>query len=160
MTDPLELIRRSFVILLLAGTFVHGQTPVTYDDHIFPQIFQPRCILCHGAGLARGGRRFDTYANAISNGADVRAKVTIQNGSMPENQADLSPTLQALIGQWITDGSLESAPPDPVADAGPDQTVTEIGENRESDSISGKTPPLQHSNTPTLQHSNTPTYTT
>lgn len=111
MPDRLELIRRSVVILLLAGTFVHGQTPVTYDDHIFPQIFQPRCISCHGAGFARDGRRFDTYANAISNGADVRAKVTIQNGSMPENQAELSPTLQALIGQWITDGSLESAPP-------------------------------------------------
>jgi hypothetical protein len=107
MPDPLELIRRSVVILLLAGTFVHGQTPVTYDGHIFPQIFQPRCISYRGAGLARDGRRFDTYANAISTGADVRAKVTIQNGSMLENQADLSPTLQALIGQWITDGNFK-----------------------------------------------------
>ncbi|MFT5128321.1 MAG: hypothetical protein ACI8W8_001931 [Rhodothermales bacterium] len=77
-TMRLRLYQLFGLLLIPAASAV-----VTYDDDIFPRIFAPRCVSCHGAGFGQAGLQYHTYALATRNSAHLRAKSAIDSNRMP-----------------------------------------------------------------------------
>lgn len=81
-------------------------------------ILDPKCLSCHGATVARGGIRYDTYANAIATGginpgSSSTSKIIAEtnSGEMPPSSAGYSPlssTQMTALRQWIDAGALNN----------------------------------------------------
>lgn len=76
-------------------------------------ILEPKCISCHGADLARGGVRYDSYANTMQtvkagDPMDSSFYNEVASGNMPRSAPSLVANELAVISQWITNGALNN----------------------------------------------------
>jgi hypothetical protein len=100
-----------------------AQNQVTYDDDVFPRVFQPFCLECHSAQRtgadrfgAPPGLDYDTYDLAIQNANETLAVGEVVAGTMPPGGA-LSQELMALMLSWQAAGFPEAqTSPLPVGD--------------------------------------------
>lgn len=87
--------------------------PATFS-WLSANVFQPRCISCHGATNADGGYRFNTYANAVSrgitvgNGTNSRVYIAVRNDAMPVSGTKLTPQQKDALKRWIDSGALNN----------------------------------------------------
>jgi len=128
--------RRVLQLALLVAPllWLNGAVATTYDDDMFPNIFnsnsQQACLDCHSSGLvgatnrsdATDGYDYDTYANATGTVSTVFIPTAINqranlDGNMPPTGTPLtSNTLtngineRALIADWVNDGAPKAAP--------------------------------------------------
>jgi len=88
---------------------VGGDISGTYS-WIHANIFQPKCISCHGASLPKAGISFSTYTSAMevvragnALGSDLYNEVI--SNSMPEGGPPLSTAEKDAIRRWIDGGA-------------------------------------------------------
>lgn len=85
----------------------------TYTS-IANKILIPKCVSCHGAVTAMGGKRFDTYAatmtSVVSRSPNTsRLYVTTQSGSMPQApRPRLTADELSAIFIWISNGAMNN----------------------------------------------------
>jgi mono/diheme cytochrome c family protein len=88
---------------------VEGAKNVDFET-IRSNVFQPRCYQCHSAaGGNKSGVNVETYAAVKQELAEIKA--SIEDNSMPKNQAPLSDEQKHLFMSWITAGAPEKIEP-------------------------------------------------
>lgn len=114
--------------ILSAGSAVHAQQKVTFDDHVLP-IFTNACNNCHNPDKKKAGLDLTTYQATMQgseNGkilnpgnADAsllwKCVAQVEEPKMPPKGEKLSDTDIALIKNWIAGFALESANSKPAA---------------------------------------------
>lgn len=90
------------------GQHGKGASPVGVVDFatVKAQVFEPACIKCHGAVIAKQGVRLDVYSDAFAKLDLVRSEV--ESGGMPPpppRGSVLSPEQKALLTAWIDSGA-------------------------------------------------------
>jgi uncharacterized membrane protein len=97
----------------LSGGFTYQVSP-TYSS-IARNIFQPKCVMCHGSALAYRSVDLSTYAKALSTGSIVAGNpngsstyTDVVSGSMPKSASPLSSTETKAIYDWIVGGALNN----------------------------------------------------
>jgi mono/diheme cytochrome c family protein len=77
---------------------------VTFSE-VFEEVFQPRCISCHGSGGAFAGLSLEDPHQAKARAQ--RVLFSVQTGSMPRGPGGpLSDTQVELLSQWVAQGAL------------------------------------------------------
>lgn len=85
---------------------------VSFQDEIFPEIFEPSCasVYCHGAGGGSGGYILDAY-DQIAENADMVLKVIQHDATvlpMPSGGDKLADSLIQKFDCWIQQGKLDN----------------------------------------------------
>ncbi len=80
---------------------------------IFANVLQPKCVACHGTGLALSGVRYNSYAETIKtlrtgNASSSKLYTETNSGSMPDGGSKLSTTELNAIRDWINAGALNN----------------------------------------------------
>jgi hypothetical protein len=86
------------------------------------KVFTPKCVSCHSGSAAPHGIVLNSYASIVHNGMFPPLVVpgnpetsslyqAVADGSMPKNQAPLSPKALAALYVWIKSGAPETEGP-------------------------------------------------